>query len=104
MFERFEPHPAANVVSYLIADDKRNWDKTLLLEVAALKSNVSRDTGLASDEVHIGRYPRLPMTILEGRGVKGHQGLRKDQLDYIELMLDRQLVQSRAGKISINEG
>ena len=36
----------------------------------------------------IGRYPRLP-TILEGRGVKGHQGLKQDQLDYLELMRDR---------------
>ena len=43
------------------------------------------------NEVHIGRYPRLPMTILEGRGVKGHQGLKQDQLDYLELMRDRQV-------------
>ena len=30
------------------------------------------------------------MTIFEGRGVKGHQGLKQDQLDYLELMRDRQ--------------
>ena len=45
-------------------------------EVAAHNNSVSRGTGLAPSEVHIGRYPRLPMTILEGRGVKGHQGLK----------------------------
>ena len=31
------------------------------------------------------------MTILEGRGVKGHQGLKQDQLDYLELRRDRQV-------------
>ena len=30
------------------------------------------------------------MTILEGRGVKGHQDLKQDQLEYLELMRDRQ--------------
>ena len=30
------------------------------------------------------------MTTLEGRGVKGHPGLKQDQLDYLELMQDRQ--------------
>ena len=39
----------------------------------------------------MGRYPRLPMTILEGRGVKGQQGLKHDQSDYLELMRDRQV-------------
>ncbi|CAN0574206.1 unnamed protein product, partial [Laminaria digitata] len=58
--------------SYLIADDQKNWDELLMHAVAAHNNNVSRGTGLAPNEVHIGRYPRLPMTILEGRGVKGH--------------------------------
>ena len=31
------------------------------------------------------------MTILEGRGRKGHQGLKQDQIDYPELMRDRQV-------------
>lgn len=53
--------------------------------------NVSRGTGLAPNEVHIGRYIRLPMTILEGRGVKGHQNLKKDQLEYLDLVRDRQI-------------
>ena len=62
--------------------------------VAAQNNNVSRGTGLApneANEVHIGRYPRLPMTILEGRGLKGYQDLKQDQLDYLELMRDRQV-------------
>ena len=31
------------------------------------------------------------MTTLEGRGKKGHQGLKEDQLDDLELMRDRQV-------------
>ena len=30
------------------------------------------------------------MTILEGRGARGHQGLRRDQLDVLQLMRERQ--------------
>ena len=59
--------------------------------VPAHNNNVGRRTGLAPNEVLIDIYPRLPMTILEGRGVKGHQGLKQDELDYHELMRDRQV-------------
>ena len=31
------------------------------------------------------------MTILEGRGVRGHQGLKQDQLEYLELMIEREI-------------
>lgn len=31
------------------------------------------------------------MTILEGQGARGHQGLNKDQMDYLDLMKDRQV-------------
>ena len=78
------------MLSYLIANDQKNWDAMFRHAVAAHNS-VSRGPGLAPNEVHIGRYPRLPMTILEGRGVKGHQGPKQDQLDYLELMRDRQV-------------
>ena len=63
----------------------------LLHAIAAHNNNVSRGTGLAPNEVHIGRYPRLPMTILEGSGVKGHQSKKRYHLDYLGLMRDRQV-------------
>ena len=90
MVERLN-HTLCQMLSYLISDDQKNWDDMLMHAVAAHNNNVSRGTGLAPNEVHIGRYPRLPMTILEGRGVRGHQGLKQDQLDYLELMRDRQV-------------
>ena len=75
MVERLN-HTLCQMLSYLIADDQKNWDEMLMHAVDAHKNNVSRGTGLAPNEVHIGRYPRLPMAMLEGRGVKGHQGLK----------------------------
>ena len=83
-------HTLCQMLSHLVADNQTNWDELLLHAIAAHNNNVSRGTGLAPNEVHIGRYPRLPMTILEGRGVKGHQGLKRDQLDYLQLMRERQ--------------
>lgn len=74
-----------------MADDQKNWDYMLTPAVGAHNNNVSRGTGLAPNQVHIGRYTRLPMTILEGRGVSGHQSLKQDQLDYLNLMRDRQI-------------
>ena len=79
------------LLSYLIADDQKKWDDLLMHAVAAHNNDASRGTGLAPDEVHIGRYPRLPMTMLEGRGVRGHQRLKQDQLDFLGLMRDRQI-------------
>ena len=61
------------------------------MHAVAAHNNANRGTWLAPNEVHIGRYPRLPMTILERRGVKGHLGLRQDQVEYLELMRDRQV-------------
>ena len=100
MVERLN-HTLCQMLSYLIADDQKNWDDMLMhvfavhndnVHVLAVHNdNVSRGTGLAPNEVHTGRYPRLPITILEGRGVKSHQGLKQDQLDYIELMRYRQV-------------
>ena len=70
---------------------KTGMKRSFIHAVAAHNNNVSRGTGLAPNEVHIGRYPRLPMTISEGRGAKGHQGLKQDQLNYLELMRGRQV-------------
>lgn len=80
-----------NVVA-LKADDHRNSDEMLCTRWRFTNNNVRRGTELALNEVYIGRYLRLPMTILEGRGVEGHQGLNQNQTNYLELMTDRQVL------------
>ncbi|CAN0445447.1 unnamed protein product [Ascophyllum nodosum] len=69
--------------SHLVADNQTNWDELLLHAIAARNNSVR--TGLAPNEVYIGRYPRLPKTVLEGRGVRGLQGLRRDHLNFLQL-------------------
>ena len=83
-------HALCQILSHLIADSQTNWDKLLPHAIAAHNNSVRRGTGLAPNEVHIGHYPRLPMAILEGRGARGNQGLRRDQLDFFQLMRGRQ--------------
>ena len=78
------------LLSHLIADNQTNWDELLLHAIAAHNNSVSRGMGLARNEVGTGRYPKLPMTILEGRSARGHQGLRRNQLDFLQLMRERQ--------------
>lgn len=53
--------------------------------------SVSRGTGLSPDVVHTEQYLRMPMTILEGRGVRGHQGLKDDHLDHLQLIRERRV-------------
>ena len=89
MVERLN-HILCQMLSHLVADNQTNWDELLLHAIAAHNNSVSRGTGLAPNEVHIGLYPRLPMTILEGRGARGHQGLRRDQLHFLQLIRERQ--------------
>ena len=84
MVERLN-NTLCQMLSHLVADNQTNWDELLLHAIAAHNNIVSRGTGLAPNEVHIGPYPRLPMTIQEGRGARGHQGLRRDQLDFLQL-------------------
>ena len=88
MVERLN-HTLCQMLSHLISGNQTNWDELLLHAIAAHNNSVSRGTGLAPNEVYIGRYPRLPVVILEGRGARG-QGLRQDQLDFLQLMRERQ--------------
>ena len=56
----------------------------------AYNNSVSAATGLAPNEVHMGRLPRLPLTIFERTGVFGNQSLARDHLAYCDLATDRQ--------------
>ena len=56
----------------------------------AYNNSVSAATGLAPNEAHMGRLPRLPQTTFERTGVFGHQSLARDHLAYCDLATDRQ--------------
>ena len=89
MVERLN-HTLCQMLSHLIADNQTNWNELLLHVIAAHNNSIGRGTGLAPNKVHIERYPRLSMTVLEGHGARGHQGLRRDPLDFLQLMREGQ--------------
>ena len=55
----------------------------------AYNDYVSAAIGLAPNEVHMNRLPRLPLTIFEHRYARGHQSPARDHLEYGDLAADR---------------
>lgn len=85
-------HTVCQMLSHVISAQQTDWDEYLLPCVYAHNNHVSRATGLAPMELHIGRYPRLPMTILGSKNeIKGWQSKKRDDLDYLQLMKERQV-------------
>ena len=80
----------AQMLSMVVNDRQDDWDKRLPHVESAYNNSVSAATGLAPNEVHLGRLPRLPLTVIERRGARGHQGLERDQVEYCDLARDRQ--------------
>ena len=53
-------------------------------------NSVNAATGLSPNELHLGRYPRLPITVFDRHTFDGHQGLEQDQMSYHDLSRARQ--------------
>ena len=83
-------HTMAQMLSMMVNEKQNDWDEHLPYIEFAYNNSVSAATGLAPNEVHLGRLPRLPLTIFERSNVGGHQSLNRDQLDYCNLIRDRQ--------------
>lgn len=71
----------------VVSARQTDWDDFLLPCVYAHNNHLSRATGLAPTELHIGRYPRLPMTILGSqKSVRGMPPKKRDDLNFLQLM------------------
>lgn len=85
-------HTICQMLSHVVSSQQTDWDDYLLQVCYCHNNHVSKATGLAATEIHIGRYPRLPMTILGSHNeIKGVQSTKRDQLDSLQLMKDRQV-------------
>ncbi|CAB1110896.1 unnamed protein product [Ectocarpus sp. CCAP 1310/34] len=74
-------HTVCQMLSHVISAQQTDWDDHLLPCVYAHNNHVSKATGLAPMEVHIGRYPRFPMTVLGSQKlVSGMQSKQRDDL------------------------
>ena len=80
----------AQMLAMVVNERQDDWDLRLPHVEFAYDNSVSAATGLAPNEVHMGRLPRLPLTVFERTGVPGRQSLARDHLAYCDLAADRQ--------------
>ena len=83
-------HTMAQMLAMVVNERQDNWDVRLPHVEFAYNNSVSAATGLAPNEVHMNRLPRLPLTIFEHHYARGHQSLARDHLEYCDLAADRQ--------------
>ena len=83
-------HTMALMLAMGCDEQKKNWD-TLLAHVEAVYNNsVNASTGLAPNEVHMGRLPRPPLSVFDPPNIGGRQSLDRDHLAYCNLATERQ--------------
>ena len=83
-------HTMAQMLAMVVNERQGDWGLHLPHVEFAYNSSVGAATGLAPNEVHMGRLPRLPLTIFNRTGVVGHQSLAHDHLANCDLATDRQ--------------
>ena len=84
-------HTMAQMLAMICNERQNDWDVHLPhVEYAYNNSVVSAATGLAPNEVHIGRLPRLPLTVFYRSYGGAHQNLNRDQLAYCDHARERQ--------------
>ncbi|CAB1107752.1 unnamed protein product [Ectocarpus sp. CCAP 1310/34] len=83
-------HTMAQMLAVVVNEQQHDWDVHLPHVEFAYNNSVNQSTGLAANEIHIGRIPRLPLSVFDRPTVGGHQSLARDQLEYCNLAVDRQ--------------
>ena len=78
------------MLSMVVNDRQNNWNLHLSHVMLSYNNSVNAATGLSPNELHLGRYPRLPITVFERHTFDGHQGLDQDQMSYHALARARQ--------------
>ena len=67
-------------------EHQNDWDVLLPYVKYAYKNSVSTATGLAPNEVHLGRLPYLPLAVFDRSYDGAHQSLVHDQLAYYDFV------------------
>ena len=83
-------HTMAQMLAMVSNEHQNDWDAHLPHVEYAYHNSVSAATGLAPNEVHIERLPRLPPTAFNRSYGGGHQSLDRDHLVYCDLARERQ--------------
>ena len=83
-------HTMAQMLSILVNERQDHLDLHLPHVEFAYDNYVTPAAGLAPNEVHMGRLPRLSLTRFQRTGVVRHQNPAHDHLVYCDLATDRQ--------------
>ena len=83
-------HTMAQMLAMVCNEQQNDWDAHLPHVEYPNNNSVSAATGLAPNEVHIGRLPRLPLAIFDPSYGGAHQSLDRDHLAYCDLARERQ--------------
>ena len=83
-------HTTAQMLAMVVNQRQADWDLHLPHVEFACNNSVSGATGLAPNEVHMGRLPRLPLAGFDRTGVMGHQSLARDHLALCDVATYRQ--------------
>ena len=82
-------HTMTQMLAMVVNERQGDWDLCLPHVEFAYNNSVSAATGLAPNEIRMGRLPRLPLTVTDCTGVVGHQSLPRDHIAYCDLATDR---------------
>ena len=77
-------------------EHQTDWDIHLPHVENAYNNSVNAATGLAPNEVHMGRLPRLPLFVFDLPNIVQHQSRNRDQPAYVDLATGRQQRSYRA--------
>ena len=80
----------AQMLAMVVNEQQNEWDAHLPHVEFAYNNSVSVAIGLAPNEVHMDRLPRLPLTVFEHPYARGHRSLARGQIEYVGLAADRQ--------------
>ena len=73
-------HTMAQIIVMVCNEHQNDWDVHLPHVEYTYNNSVSAATGLAPNEVHIGRLPRLPFAVFDRSYGGAHRNLDRDQL------------------------
>ena len=74
----------------VVNERQDGWDLHLLQVEFAYSNSFSASMGLTSIDIHMDRYPRLPLDVFDRARFVGHQSLARDHLAHCELATNRQ--------------
>ena len=80
----------AQMLAMVSNGHQNDWDAHPPHVECTYNNSISAATGLAPNEVHIGRLPRLPLNAFDRSYGGAHQSLDRDHLAYCDLARERQ--------------